>query len=122
YRSLQAYRTGLPASSTTMVLSPDSEFFNFFGNSGKAVVPPGAAAALPALPSVPAVPDQIPASDTNTPTKVLPNGNVVDVAPTDAAPVDGGTAPAPAAGSTTPTTTAPAITAPGKITPGSTAT
>ena len=30
YRSLQAYRNGLGDGSTTMVLSPDSEFFRFF--------------------------------------------------------------------------------------------
>ncbi len=32
YRSLQAYRTALQADDTTMVLSPDSDFFNYFGN------------------------------------------------------------------------------------------
>jgi len=118
YRSLQAYRTGLPASSTTMVLAPDSQYFKYFGESGKAVVPPGAAAALPALPSVTAPPDEIPSTDTTTPTSVLPSGNVVDVGP----PTDSGTSAAPVAPVTTPTsTTAPAITAPGKITPGTTA-
>ena len=30
YRSLQAYRTALPANNTTLVLSPDSEFFRYF--------------------------------------------------------------------------------------------
>ena len=33
YRSLQAYRTALQSDDTTMVLSPDSDFFNYFGNS-----------------------------------------------------------------------------------------
>ncbi len=33
YRSLQAYRTALQSSDTTMVLSPNSDFFNYFGNS-----------------------------------------------------------------------------------------
>jgi len=33
YRSMQAYRKALGQSDTTMVLSPDSEFFEFFGES-----------------------------------------------------------------------------------------
>ncbi|MBT5159704.1 MAG: protease modulator HflC, partial [Alphaproteobacteria bacterium] len=32
YRSMQAYRNVLGNGDTTMVLSPDSEFFRFFGN------------------------------------------------------------------------------------------
>jgi modulator of FtsH protease HflC len=32
YRSLQAYREALQGSDTTMVLSPDSEFFRYFGD------------------------------------------------------------------------------------------
>lgn len=34
YRSLQAYRTALQTGDTTMVLSPDSDFFNYFGDIG----------------------------------------------------------------------------------------
>ncbi|MSP82004.1 MAG: protease modulator HflC [Alphaproteobacteria bacterium] len=33
YRSMQAYREALGGSNTTMVLSPDSEFFKYFGGS-----------------------------------------------------------------------------------------
>lgn len=33
YRSMQAYRTALGATGTTMVLSPDSEFFRYFGGA-----------------------------------------------------------------------------------------
>ena len=33
YRSMQAYQTALGAGDTTMVLSPDSEFFNYFGGT-----------------------------------------------------------------------------------------
>ncbi|NQV59753.1 MAG: protease modulator HflC [Alphaproteobacteria bacterium] len=33
YRSLQAYRTALQSDDTTMVLSPNSEFFRYFGDS-----------------------------------------------------------------------------------------
>jgi membrane protease subunit HflC len=32
YRSMQAYRTALNDNDTTMVLSPDNEFFKYFGN------------------------------------------------------------------------------------------
>jgi membrane protease subunit HflC len=31
YRSMEAYRTAMQANGTTMVLSPDSEFFQYFG-------------------------------------------------------------------------------------------
>ena len=44
YRSMQAYRTALTDSSTSLVLSPDSEFFRFF-NALPAVQQPGNAAA-----------------------------------------------------------------------------
>ena len=37
YRSLQAYRTALQSGDTTMVLSPNSDFFSYFGNSMGAV-------------------------------------------------------------------------------------
>lgn len=33
YRSMQSYRTALGAQGTTMVLSPDSEFFRYFGTN-----------------------------------------------------------------------------------------
>ena len=38
YRSMQAYEAGLKSSDTRLVISPDSEFFRYFGN------PTGAAA------------------------------------------------------------------------------
>ena len=37
YRSMQAYRVGLQGDDTTMVLSPDSEFFRYFGGFGSGV-------------------------------------------------------------------------------------
>jgi len=46
YRSMNAYIAGLDASGTTMLLSPDSEFFRFFNNAQGTV--PGAAPAQPA--------------------------------------------------------------------------
>ena len=35
YRAMQAYRQSLGEDDTTMVLSPDSEFFRFFGEIGR---------------------------------------------------------------------------------------
>ena len=35
YRSMQAYEAALSGDGTFMVLSPDSEFFDFFGAVGK---------------------------------------------------------------------------------------
>ncbi len=35
YRSMEAYRNALANSGTTMVLSPDSEFFRYFGSNGE---------------------------------------------------------------------------------------
>ena len=34
YRSMQAYETALIGGDTSLILSPDSDFFKFFGNSG----------------------------------------------------------------------------------------
>ncbi len=47
YRSLQAYRDGLSGPSTTLVLSPDSEFFRFL-ESGPPALAPAANTAAPA--------------------------------------------------------------------------
>jgi membrane protease subunit HflC len=57
YRSMQAYRTALGAAGTTMVLSPDSEFFQFFSNDGfSGTVPPsgGVPGQQQLVPEVPA--------------------------------------------------------------------
>ena len=57
YRSMSAYTAALENSGTTMVLSPDSEFFKYFQNSGgagsDAPVPPapGATSAIPEAPA-----------------------------------------------------------------------
>lgn len=45
YRSMQSYRTALGATGTTMVLSPDSEFFRYFGDAGLTGAAPAAPAA-----------------------------------------------------------------------------
>ncbi|MCD2181831.1 protease modulator HflC [Rhizobium sp. GN54] len=51
YRSMEAYRQSLGVSDTTLVLSPDSEFFRYFGD-----VNGGAAAAGAPAPAAPAAP------------------------------------------------------------------
>jgi len=85
YRSLQSYRTALNASSTTMVLSPDSEFFQYFkADTTNGTVP------------TPAAPNGIPPltlADTPTtePSDVLPPSNVG--APTDTTSTTGLPAP-----------------------------
>ena len=37
YRSMQAYQDALPGDNTTLVISPDSDFFRYFGSSDGAV-------------------------------------------------------------------------------------
>lgn len=44
YRSMEAYRQSLGVSDTTLVLSPDSEFFRYFGDLGGGAATPGASA------------------------------------------------------------------------------
>ncbi|HTJ57051.1 MAG TPA: SPFH domain-containing protein [Devosiaceae bacterium] len=80
YRSLQAYRTGLSKVGTTMVLTPDSEFFHYFDNAGKATVPAGGVPAQSsAQPTVAPVPDVIPPADINAPTDMTVNPDPVPV-------------------------------------------
>lgn len=39
YRSMQAYERGLDSTSTQLVISPDSEFFEFFSSPGESALP-----------------------------------------------------------------------------------
>ncbi|HZY67990.1 MAG TPA: protease modulator HflC [Devosia sp.] len=63
YRSMQAYRTALGETGTTMLLSPDSEFFSYFradaqGDEVPVPAAPGGIAPLPSTElSVPETPD-----------------------------------------------------------------
>ncbi|GGB37527.1 protein HflC [Tistrella bauzanensis] len=54
YRSLQAYRAALGNSDTTMLLSPNGEFFRYFGSDGTLNLPGGNGAAPAALAPAPA--------------------------------------------------------------------
>lgn len=76
YRSMIAYGLGLNAEGTTMVLSPDSQFFRYFNNAdgrpapAPAVTPApasgaGGGSSVPAAPTDPAAPPA-PASDSTT--------------------------------------------------------
>jgi membrane protease subunit HflC len=74
YRALQSYRSALSSSGTTMVLSPDSEFFQYFKADtldGK-VPTPATPAGIPMPPSteltVPEPPDVLPPLNVGAPT------------------------------------------------------
>jgi membrane protease subunit HflC len=102
YRSLQAYETGLSGSGTTMVLSPDSAFFKYFGAPGKATVPAGPIAPETPAPSVAPVPDVIPPTDEITPEPPISgvNGTTPAKPAAGSAPAAGAVPPPPAAGAT----------------------
>jgi membrane protease subunit HflC len=110
YRSLQAYETGLAGSGTTMVLAPDTSFFKYFGDPGKASVPAGPVAPETPAPTVAPVPDVIPPTDEITPEP--PISGVKPAAPAVGAAPTNGSAPAaettPANGSAPAAPSAPA--------------
>ena len=60
YRSMQSYRTALGAAGTTMVLSPQSEFFQYFGADGNVSELPAPAAE--STPSTEEQPDATPST------------------------------------------------------------
>lgn len=106
FRSMQSYRTALTGTGTTMVLSPDSEFFRYFGSNGeipaanKNLAPP-----LPLVP-VPEVPtsdepalDGLGIEDSVAPTMTLDDGSqLAPTVGTEAPPaVEAPAEPAPAA-------------------------
>ncbi|MEO6394828.1 MAG: SPFH domain-containing protein [Devosia sp.] len=96
YRALQSYRTALTANGTSMVLSSDSEFFQFFNADtlgGKVPVPlapngiPPLPASLTELEPSPDDPDlSDPVVDPATITPVLPGETAPDVVAPVAAP------------------------------------
>ena len=62
YRSMQAYQAGLKSSDTRLVLSPNSEFFKYFGNSKGTPAAGAQAAPPPAAPAAQAPAAQAPAA------------------------------------------------------------
>jgi membrane protease subunit HflC len=51
YRSMRAYVASMAGKDTTLVLSPDSQFFRFFNSSDGVVTPPAAGRPAPAQPT-----------------------------------------------------------------------
>ena len=89
YRSLQAYENSLKGANSTMVMTPDSQFFNYF----KSEVASGDPLLAPALPSPSATPVAPDAPDPEVAEDPAPEGP----APSDPAPEPTDPAPAPEA-------------------------
>jgi modulator of FtsH protease HflC len=98
YRSMQSYRTALGESGTTMVLSPDSEFFRYFGadpgvsvgnaaNETATAPPPALIEALPPAELPPDVLVETPAPPTDIPAEA-PATAPAEPAATTAAPTE----------------------------------
>jgi membrane protease subunit HflC len=86
YRSMKAYETALQNTGTTMVLSPNSEFFRFFNDAGAAPQPNGAAApaSTPAPAPAPAA-DSTPEAPATTGAVEPPPASGANGAPASAA-------------------------------------
>lgn len=97
YRSLQAYERALQGSNSTMVMTPDSQFFEYFKNE-RAGLPSNAT--IPDAPPRQSVPQPAPASaETAAPAPTDSVAPVADAAPANAAPADSA---APATGDAAP--------------------
>ena len=125
---MQAYRAALVNTGTTMMLSPDSEFFRYFGSNGQlpaanpnlaTPIQPTAAPITAPASTGPAL-DGLGIEDAVTPTLTLQDGSQLEptvgteiptpVEETPVAPADSTTQPAPAQTTEPATTTAPAAT------------
>jgi membrane protease subunit HflC len=115
YRSMQSYRTALVNTGTTMVLSPDSAFFRYFGSEGQLpaananLAPPLDALPVPELPTSdePAL-DGLGIEEVPVPTLTLDDGQTLQPTVGTAVPEPVGAEPVAPAGVTP--TTAPATT------------
>src|SRR5690606_23221505 len=73
YRSMQSYRTALGANGTTMVLSPETEFFRYFGSDQSAMSPVASTPAESAAEDEPGLPEGIvPATEMTPPEAAAP--------------------------------------------------
>jgi membrane protease subunit HflC len=105
YRSMQAYRTAMGENGTTMVLSPDSEFFKYFGSLPGATDTTDAAkiklqsnGTTPAISMTP--PSGEPLTPTAPPLPALTEGAVAPAGePAEVTAPDAGAAPASSGGS-----------------------
>ena len=86
YRSMQAYRLSMSGDRTTMVLSPDSEFFRYFGSNGS--LPARNPNPAPAMSAAPVPDTAVPVTvgpaldgrsieDTSTPPLTLEDGSTL---------------------------------------------
>lgn len=109
YRSLESYRTALGSTGTTMVLSPNSEFFQYFkadtlnGTVPQPAAPNGIAPIPSTQLSAPVPADQLPADNVGAPADTTTTAPVAPVAP--------------AASSAAPAPTAPGSSAPAAVNP-----
>lgn len=108
YRSMQSYRAALGGNGTTMVLSPDSEFFQYFLSEGQGT--PGQPLPAPVTPAIeeappadlaptdvaPATPSDLPAPEPVAPATEATEAPVAPAAETPVAPVVPSAEPAPA--------------------------
>jgi membrane protease subunit HflC len=76
---MEAYRTALASSGTTMVLKPDGEFFRYFGSNGS--LPPGTAPSIPAAPATPGTAPAPTPTPQATPPEATPPASAPAVAP-----------------------------------------
>lgn len=118
YRSMESYRSALANTGTTMVLSPESAFFRYFGSDGElpaanpnlaAPIPPAVVPEVPATTDEPAL-DGLGIEETVAPSLTLEDGS-------ELTPTVGTEAPEPVEGPATETlapveTPAPATEAP----------
>jgi modulator of FtsH protease HflC len=82
YRSMQAYAGALKPGDTRMLLSPDSQFFQYFNDAGGVLVPgtaspPAAEAPAPSAPPEPPVAPVVPEEDETGETQQGANGESV---------------------------------------------
>lgn len=87
YRSMQSYRAALGSNGTTMVLSPDTEFFKYFANQGQGT--PGKPLPAPETPVIETLPDDL----LNDPV-VTPETSAAPAAPVETVPATPEVAPA----------------------------
>jgi membrane protease subunit HflC len=114
YRSLESYRTALGSNGTTMVLSPDSEFFQYFkADTTNGTIPkpaaPNGIPPLPITPSVPAPSDVLPPDNARQP---IDSGDLARTAPVT---IDEATPTPP--GEPTGSSAQPAVDASGQVVP-----
>lgn len=100
YRSLEAYRKSLEGGNTTMVLSPDSQFFEFFKNDGQGAAPkPNPSNLAPPPPPLSEVPATTVPVDSNMGGAPMGANPPAAAGGTGGSPANGNSVPAPAAGS-----------------------